>query len=103
MTVALRAPSVSVCPVGHFRAHLCKVLVGLLVRASLLLLYFLFVLKSLLASLWAGVYCSVLTSVMFVALYRVLINEEDPCDGVGPDDLSLEALSMHVNVMKLRA
>ncbi len=38
---------------------------------------------------------------MFVALYRVLVNEEDPCDGVGPDDLSLESLSMHVNMMQL--
>jgi len=45
--------------------------------------------------LWAGIYCCLVSSICFSALYRILLNEEDPFDGFGPDDLSLEPVSMH--------
>ena len=45
--------------------------------------------------LWSGIYCSLITSIMFSSLYRILLNSEDPLDGVGPDDLALGPLSKH--------
>ena len=45
--------------------------------------------------LWAGVYTTVLMNILFSALYVLLISEEDPMDGIGQDDLSLEQLSKH--------
>lgn len=60
--------------------------------------------------LWAGIYCSLLSSIMFTALHRVFANEEDPFDGSGCDDLSVEPLArfgelfldQHVTARKLQ-
>lgn len=41
----------------------------------------------------SALYPAVLSSVMFSALYRIFSNEEDPMDGRGQDDLSLESLT----------
>lgn len=49
--------------------------------------------------IWSGIYCSLLSSVMFVALYKIFLNEEDPFDGSGFDDLSLEPLTAHLRHM----
>lgn len=43
--------------------------------------------------LFSGVYCAIFISVIFSGLYRIFYNEEDPFDGTGVDDLSLEPLS----------
>jgi hypothetical protein len=49
--------------------------------------------------LWSGIYCSLLSSLMFMALYKIFINEEDPFDGSGFDDLSMEPLTAHLRHM----
>jgi hypothetical protein len=40
-----------------------------------------------------GIYCTLITSLMFVALYEVFIGQEDVFDGRGVDDLSAEPLA----------
>lgn len=47
----------------------------------------------------AGCYCAALTSLLFCALHKIFSNEEDPLDGQGIDDLSLESLTTLTDVM----
>lgn len=47
----------------------------------------------------AGIYCAIIVSAMLSGIYRVFSNEEDPFDGRGIDDLSLEPLSKLVVFM----
>lgn len=37
---------------------------------------------------------------MFVALYKIFVNEEDPFDGSGNDDLSMDPLTDHIRQFK---
>lgn len=50
--------------------------------------------------MWAGIYCSLLVSVMYAGLYRVLTSEEDPFSGHGIDVMTLEPLTMHATVLR---
>lgn len=59
----------------------------------------LFSLYAHLYGLWAGLYCSLISSLMFTALYRIFVNDEDPFDGTGVDDLSMEPLTAHLRHM----
>lgn len=47
-------------------------------------------------------YIAVLSSLLFVGLYRIYANEEDPLDGTGQDDLSLEGLARLPELMHTR-
>jgi len=49
--------------------------------------YFAFIAKS---NLWAGLYDSIVTSLMLVSLYNAVVNLEDPFDGDGMDDLNMD-------------
>ncbi len=47
----------------------------------------------------SGVYCAIICSVIMSGLHQIFQNEEDPFDGSGVDDLSLDPLSLMTNFM----
>ncbi len=50
---------------------------------------------------WAGVYCSVVVSVIYSGLYRILVAEEDPFSGHGIDVMTLDPLTRHAKTFEI--
>jgi len=47
---------------------------------------------SVIHGLWAGIYASVLTSILLISLQHIIHDNEDPFDNLGWDDLNFQLI-----------